>query len=103
MQYEINLLRLMSALSFGSVAVALVSQYVFEMQPCAWCVFQRLLYILIGVCALGLTLASPTRARLKVGSVGICAVAITGVVSAYIKKKSLQILFHVRKRLLIRL
>ena len=87
MQYEINLLRLMSALSFCSVAVALVSQYVFEMQPCAWCVFQRLLYILIGVCALGLTLASPTRARLKVGSVGICAVALTGVVSALYQEK----------------
>lgn len=38
--------------SFGAIGVALASQYMFDMQPCAWCVFQRLLYLVIGVVAL---------------------------------------------------
>jgi disulfide bond formation protein DsbB len=86
-QHEINLLRLISVLSFSSVVLALISQYAFDMQPCAWCVFQRLLYVLIGVSALGTTLAHPTRARLKVGSVGIFAIAIAGVISALYQEK----------------
>jgi disulfide bond formation protein DsbB len=87
LQYEINLLRFISVLSFGSVAVGLISQYAFDMLPCAWCVFQRLLYLFIGVCALGLTLVYPTRARLKIGALGICVVAIAGVISALYQEK----------------
>ena len=87
MRNEIYLLRLISVLSFSSVALALVSQYAFDMQPCAWCVFQRLLYVLIGVIAIGATLAHPTRARLKVGSASILAIAIAGVLSALYQEK----------------
>jgi disulfide bond formation protein DsbB len=40
-----------------ALAVALVSQYVFDMQPCPWCVLQRLLFLAIaGVAAIGLPL-----------------------------------------------
>ncbi|HWS74629.1 MAG TPA: disulfide bond formation protein B [Quisquiliibacterium sp.] len=41
---------------FCAVVVVLgqVFQHVFDMQPCAWCVLQRLLFLLVGVaCALG--------------------------------------------------
>lgn len=38
-----------------AIAVALVSQYGFNMQPCPWCVLQRLLFLVIAlVCAIGL-------------------------------------------------
>ena len=33
------------SLSFGAVAAALVSQHVFGMQPCPWCVLQRLIFL----------------------------------------------------------
>ncbi len=47
-----RLLRLIALFSFGAVGIALVSQHVFDMPPCAWCVFQRLIYLVIGVVAL---------------------------------------------------
>jgi len=39
-------------LSFAAVAIALVSQHAFAMEPCPWCVLQRLVFIAIGLCAL---------------------------------------------------
>ncbi|WP_116521454.1 disulfide bond formation protein B [Achromobacter insuavis] len=47
-----RLLRLITLFSFGAVGIALISQYVFDMPPCAWCVMQRLIYLVIGVIAL---------------------------------------------------
>ena len=39
----------------GAVAAALVSQHVFDMQPCPWCVLQRVLFLAIALaCGLGL-------------------------------------------------
>jgi disulfide bond formation protein DsbB len=69
------------------VAIALVSQYVFDMQPCAWCVFQRLLYLIIGFFALGLSIAQPARVRTALGSASIAAIAITGVTAAWYQEK----------------
>lgn len=87
MQFEINLLRLVAMLSFSSVAVALISQYAFDMQPCAWCVFQRLLYLVIGAVAWLLTIVNPTRLRLAIGSASILAASIAGVTSAWYQEK----------------
>jgi disulfide bond formation protein DsbB len=53
--------------ALGAVAVALVSQYAFDMQPCAWCVLQRLIFLLIaGVSAFALWLTRP-MARAMLG------------------------------------
>lgn len=42
-------------LSFGAIAAALYTQHALDMQPCPWCVLQRLLFALIGLaCVLGL-------------------------------------------------
>jgi disulfide bond formation protein DsbB len=38
--------------SLGAVGVAAIAQHVFDMQPCPWCVLQRLIYIVVGVLAL---------------------------------------------------
>jgi disulfide bond formation protein DsbB len=86
-QLELNLLRLISVLSLSSVAIALVSQYVFDMQPCAWCVFQRLLYLMIGFFTLGLTFAKLTRVRMALGAASIVAIAIMGVTAAWYQEK----------------
>ncbi len=47
-----RLLLLIAVLCFAAVGLALVSQHVFDMPPCAWCVLQRLIYLAIGVVAL---------------------------------------------------
>ena len=41
-----------AALSFGAVGAALVTQHGFDMQPCPWCVLQRLIFVAIGTVAL---------------------------------------------------
>lgn len=33
---------------FGSVGAALISQHMYGYQPCAWCVFQRFIFLSIG-------------------------------------------------------
>ena len=41
-----------AAASLGAVVLALVSQHVFDMQPCPWCALQRLIFVAIGLVAL---------------------------------------------------
>ena len=43
---------LLDLVSFGAVAVALVSQHVYGMEPCPWCVLERLILLAIGVVAM---------------------------------------------------
>jgi len=40
-----------AALSIAALAAALVSQHVYDMQPCPWCVLQRLVFVAIVVFA----------------------------------------------------
>ena len=45
----------------GAVAAALISQHVFDMQPCPWCVLQRVIYLAIALaCGIGLLWRSRT-------------------------------------------
>jgi disulfide bond formation protein DsbB len=70
---------LLGLLSLSAVGVALVSQHVFGMQPCPWCVLQRLIFVLIGiVCLLGAAL--PARAA-ALGA-GLVALVLAGLGSA---------------------
>ncbi|MES2956639.1 MAG: disulfide bond formation protein B [Pseudomonadota bacterium] len=39
-------------LSLAAVAAALTSQHAFDMQPCPWCVLQRLIFVLVALVAL---------------------------------------------------
>jgi disulfide bond formation protein DsbB len=72
---------LIAVLAFGAVGVALVSQYVFGVQPCAWCVLQRLIYIAIGiVCLLGAAMGPALR---RIGGLLAAILAICGVWAAY--------------------
>lgn len=38
--------------SFAAVGAALLSQHLFDMLPCAWCIVQRMIFIVIGVVAM---------------------------------------------------
>jgi protein dithiol:quinone oxidoreductase len=41
-----------AALAFGAVGAALITQHGFGMEPCPWCVLQRLIFVVIGAVAL---------------------------------------------------
>ena len=47
-----TLLAAIALAAAASVALALVSQHLWDMQPCAWCVLQRLIFVLIALLAL---------------------------------------------------
>lgn len=47
-----NLTLAAAGLSVAGLIAALVSQHAYGMQPCAWCTFQRLIFLLIAIVAL---------------------------------------------------
>lgn len=74
-------LALLGMASLAAVGGALVSQHVFGMQPCPWCILQRLIFVVIGVvCLLGAAL----RVRMAVAIAGLAALllAASGAVAA---------------------
>jgi protein dithiol:quinone oxidoreductase len=42
---------ILAVISFGAVGFAIFTQMVWNMQPCPWCIVQRMLYLLIGASA----------------------------------------------------
>ena len=76
MKQRRGLMLMAALLSLGAVAAALVSQYRFGMQPCPWCVLQRLIFVAIGVAALLGLLLRRTGASLML------ALALAGAAAA---------------------
>lgn len=65
--------------SLAAVGVALASQHLFGMQPCPWCVLQRVIFLAIAaVCALGLL---GRGARRLAGGLGL-PLALSGIAAA---------------------
>jgi disulfide bond formation protein DsbB len=66
-------------LAFGALCAGLVAQYQFDMQPCAWCVLQRFIYLVVGVLALvGAFFSSGARR----GAVGLALLVALGGIAA---------------------
>lgn len=66
-----------AALSLAGVAAALVSQHVFDMQPCPWCVLQRLIFVAIAAVALlGLLIGR------RLAAAGVMLLALLGAAAA---------------------
>lgn len=79
-----RLLHLIALVSLGAVGIALVSQHVFDMAPCAWCVFQRLIYIGIAiVCWLGLALGRVRAGTARIAAGLVALLAAGGVLAAW--------------------
>jgi len=76
-----RLLLLIAVLCFGAVAVAMISQHLYDMPPCAWCVFQRLIYLALGVAALLGALAPPPASRVAAG--GAALLGLGGAMAAW--------------------
>ncbi|MCY7315989.1 MAG: disulfide bond formation protein B [Rubrivivax sp.] len=71
-----TLLAVCLVLPLAAVAAALVSQHVYDMQPCPWCVLQRLVFVAIAMAALaGLLLRTPLSRRIGAGLVLLLGVA----------------------------
>ncbi|MBO9357156.1 disulfide bond formation protein B [Bordetella petrii] len=73
-----RLLLLIAVLCFAAVGLALVSQHVFQMPPCAWCVLQRLIYLAIGVVAL----AGACAGAIARACAAVCALLGVGGIAA---------------------
>jgi protein dithiol:quinone oxidoreductase len=76
-----SLLAAVALACIAAVAAALVSQHVFDMQPCPWCVLQRLIFLMIALaCVIGLVWRSPLGRR--VGAALGMLLADAGVAAA---------------------
>ena len=72
-----------SCIAFGCVAAvgaALVSQHVFNMQPCPWCALQRL--ILLAIAAVCLLAGVVGRSGRRIGGAVALLLALSGVMAA---------------------
>lgn len=79
-----RILHVIALLCVGAVAAALVSQHAFDMPPCAWCVFQRLLFLIIALlCWGGVLLGRVGRAAPRAAGAFASLVALGGVVSGW--------------------
>jgi len=70
-----------AALAVAALAFALVTQHAFDMQPCPWCVLQRLIFLAIAAVAL-LGVAWRTRAGRMSAAIGVDLLAACGIAAA---------------------
>ena len=82
MQPEQRIQLYIGSVSLLAVMIALVSQHVYDMQPCAWCVTQRMLYIVIAVIGFWGSRGQATRTKLTVWYALMVSVALAGVTAA---------------------
>ena len=72
---------LIALLSFGAVGIALYTQHKLDMQPCPWCVLQRLVFVAIGAWAL-LGALLPARLWRQVVALVVSLLAACGMAAA---------------------
>lgn len=75
------LFMLADGFAFAVVALALVTQHGFAMEPCPWCVLQRLIFLVAGLVASAGIVARSRPARTTVAALGI-ALATAGFAAA---------------------
>ena len=72
---------LIALLSFGAVGIALYTQHRLDMQPCPWCVLQRLVFVAIGAWAL-LGALLPARLWRQLVTIVVSLLAACGMAAA---------------------
>lgn len=102
-----SILLLGAVLAVGAVGVALVLQHAFGIEPCAWCTFQRLLFLLFGAFAVLGWLARGSRTALAASSVLAVVAALGGLWAAlhqqFVAAQSLSCAFTFADRTLMNL
>lgn len=76
-----RLLAAVAGISVAAVGAALVSQHQFDMQPCPWCVLQRLIFVAIALACIPGMLSAGRAAR-TVSALAVLALALSGVAAA---------------------
>ena len=71
----------MAALCLAAVGAALVSQHVFDMRPCPWCILQRVIFVVIALLCLVGALVPPAAAR-KPATIAAIVLAFLGGAAA---------------------
>ena len=74
-----QVLAIIGVLALGAVGLAVLAQVAFDMQPCPWCVFQRLIYIVVGVLAL---LAAVLPGLARRGAIALALLGTLGGVAS---------------------
>ena len=70
-----------AGVSLLAVAAALFTQYAWDMQPCAWCVLQRLVFVAVAAAAL-LGLVLPGASGRRIGAALAMLLAALGLAAA---------------------
>ena len=83
MLLERKLFSLIFIFCFAALSTALVSQHVFSLMPCAWCVMQRLIYVLIGLIAAGLALIPCKKWPVTIGGIALIVLSFSGIAAAW--------------------
>lgn len=79
-----RILHLIALLCVAALTFALISQHVFDMQPCAWCVLQRLVFATIAlVCWLGLLAGRLAPVLHRAAALLVVALSLGGVLAAW--------------------
>jgi disulfide bond formation protein DsbB len=69
------LLWTIAGIGLGSVGIALATQHLLGMEPCPWCILQRLIFVVIALAALLGLVAGPMVAAVLVGALSLAGVA----------------------------
>lgn len=78
---SVRLFGAMALVGVGSVAAALVSQHVYGMEPCPWCVLQRVVFLAIALAGV-IGLVWRTAAGRVVAALLAFALALAGLAAA---------------------
>ena len=76
-----GVLAMVALTCLAALGGALAAQYGWDMRPCPWCIFQRVVYLAIAVVAL-LGWLLPQRIAALLASLGVLVLALGGVASA---------------------
>lgn len=71
----------MAAACLAAVGAALVAQHVYDMQPCPWCILQRLIFVAIAGVAIVVAIL-PVRVLSGLGAMLIALLALAGGAAA---------------------
>ncbi|CAM5180590.1 Disulfide bond formation protein DsbB OS=Castellaniella defragrans OX=75697 GN=HNR28_002382 PE=4 SV=1 [Castellaniella defragrans] len=78
-----RILRVIAFLCLAAVFVALISQHIFGMEPCAWCVLQRLILLAIAAVCIVTSIGWGLKALRQLGALLTLLLSISGVVAAW--------------------
>ena len=73
---------LIAVLAWGGVAAALATQHLLGLQPCPWCIIQRLCYLLVGVFAILSLFATQTSVWARAPLLLAALAALAGLAAA---------------------